>query len=72
MSEDGGTIWKSGLSQEVVGWVEKEILAPVSVPGWGGLLPAEERTLLVSIGSLVAGQLDDGGQGEYFDFSRTH
>lgn len=32
----------------------------------GGLLPAEERTLLVYIGSHVAGQLDDGGEGDVF------
>lgn len=34
----------------------------------GGLLPAEERTLLVSIGSHVAGQLDDGGGRGMFSF----
>lgn len=32
------------------------------------LLPAEERTLLVYIGSHVAGQLDDGGEGGCFHF----
>ena len=38
----------------------------------GGLRPAEERTLLISLGSHVSGQLDDGGEGGYFPFSRTH
>lgn len=68
--EDGGVGGKKGKGEfHWMLWigVGRRYLPPCLSRG-GGLLPAEERTLLVYIGSHVAGQLDDGGEGGCFHF----
>lgn len=65
--EDGG-VGQEGegrVSLDAVDWGGKEISSSMSVPR-GGLLPAEERILLVYIGSHVAGQLMMVVKGDVF------
>lgn len=72
--EDGGVRGKKGKGEfHRMLWVGVgRRYPPPCLSLGGGLQPAEERTLLISISSHVAGQLDDRGEGGCFPFSRTH